>query len=361
MVFLPAVALIFSFWQTNQFSLFSNELWQSSRLLMGYFVGCLIISPYFLFHWVVRKFIKFELPVVGRHEREVVDIRKRLSKPLTHGLFSKALGWLPFNQATKLAIEKIRFDFAKLPQAVSGLKIAHLSDLHLTGQIELDYFRELVKITNDFEPDLIVITGDLVDEAECLDWIAPIFGELRAKLGAYFVLGNHDLRIKDREHYLKLLKDSGLIRLKGHWQSVEVNGATLALAGNELPWFAGAESLPQSPDFDADFKILLSHSPDQLEWAASYDFDLMLAGHTHGGQIQFPVIGPVVAPSKFGVKYASGIFQLDKMLMYVSRGISGDEPIRINCLPELGLFELNAATPKRLMASERNKKLALGR
>jgi len=77
-----------------------------------------------------------------------------------------------------------------------------------------------------------------------------------------------------------------------------------------------------------------------------YKFDLMFAGHTHGGQIAFPVIGPIVAPSKFGVNYASGTFQIGSMLMHVSRGISGDEAIRVNSPPELGLFTLTAKSGK---------------
>jgi predicted MPP superfamily phosphohydrolase len=111
------------------------------------------------------------------------------------------------------------------------------------------------------------------------------------------------------------------------------------LTGNELPWFDAVNQLPMPSEQPAsDLAILLSHSPDQIDWATSYKFDLMFAGHTHGGQIAFPVIGPIVAPSKYGVKYASGTFQVGDTLMHVSRGISGDEPIRVNSPPELGQF-----------------------
>ena len=87
---------------------------------------------------------------------------------------------------------------------------------------------------------------------------------------------------------------------------------------------------------------MLSHSPDQIDWAQPYGFDLIFAGHTHGGQIAIPYIGPIVAPSKYGVYYASGTFQVGKSLMHVSRGISGDEPIRLFSPPELGCFTIRS-------------------
>jgi predicted MPP superfamily phosphohydrolase len=94
---------------------------------------------------------------------------------------------------------------------------------------------------------------------------------------------------------------------------------------------------------DGPFRILLSHSPDQIDWAIRQRFPLMLAGHTHGGQIVFPVIGPVVSPSKYGTKYAGGLFQVSGVVMHVSRGLSGEEPVRWNCPPELAILTLVSA------------------
>jgi predicted MPP superfamily phosphohydrolase len=87
-------------------------------------------------------------------------------------------------------------------------------------------------------------------------------------------------------------------------------------------------------------RILLSHSPDQLEWARRHDFDLVLAGHTHGGQIRFPLIGPIIAPSRFGGRYACGVFCEPPTLMHVSRGVSSMFPVRLRCPPELAKLTL---------------------
>jgi predicted MPP superfamily phosphohydrolase len=89
-----------------------------------------------------------------------------------------------------------------------------------------------------------------------------------------------------------------------------------------------------------EFRIGVSHSPDQLPWAKQLGVSLLLCGHTHGGQIRFPWIGPIIAPSKYGSRFASGVFYQSPTLMHVSRGISGVHPIRLGCLPEVSILEL---------------------
>ena len=133
------------------------------------------------------------------------------------------------------------------------------------------------------------------------------------------------------------------------------------ITGNELPWFRAVDDLPPPAEQpESDFAILLSHSPDQFEWALNYKFDVMFAGHTHGGQIAFPIIGPIVAPSRYGVSYAAGTYQMDSMLMHVSRGISGDEAIRVNSPPELGLFTLTVKPPSPSMQRSNEDGLSIG-
>jgi hypothetical protein len=112
------------------------------------------------------------------------------------------------------------------------------------------------------------------------------------------------------------------------------------LAGNECPWFPPAPPWVPCTDADRPFSILLSHSPDQLPWARRCGVDLMLAGHTHGGQIRLPVVGPIICPSRYGVRYASGLFAEPPTLLHVSRGLAGVQPLRWGCPPELTLLEL---------------------
>ncbi|MEL7498403.1 MAG: metallophosphoesterase [Planctomycetota bacterium] len=311
------------------------------RLTWIYLYGAVLLGVFFMARWVWRKFY-FTMPsCVVSHSREWISIGKEIDRPIFHGAFAKLMGRVPFNEASELAIERMTFRMP-IPMELDGLKICQLSDLHFTGQISLDYFRKVIEYANAFDPDIVVITGDLVDEAKCIDWLDETVGKLRSRCGVFYVLGNHDLRIDDETGLRTRLQELGLVQVSGTWNDVQRGGSVIRLTGNELPWFDDANRLPDEPDVDADLRILMSHSPDQLDWAKPFNFDLMFAGHTHGGQIALPFFGPIVAPSKYGVLYASGTFSIGRMLMHVSRGISGDEPIRICSPPELGLFTLVA-------------------
>ena len=307
-----------------------------------YIVLCGLAGVYFTLRWVYRKFFAPNHGAIVNRRTDVIDVRSETDTPIYLGPLAKLLERIPGNQSHLIAIENITFALPNLPKPLEGMKVCHLSDFHLTGDIDIEYFRRVAKEVNEFDADFVFITGDLIDEAKCLDWIGEVFGSLKSRNGVFYVLGNHDLRIRDEPLLRKMLSDVGLVPVNGQWLVREVNGQQIAIAGNELPWFRGAEKLRpfETDDSQSPFKVLLSHSPDQLEWARKLDFDFMLAGHTHGGQIQLPIIGPIVAPSRYGIKYASGTFMIDKMLMHVSRGISGDDCIRISCKPEVGFFTL---------------------
>ena len=233
-----------------------------------------------------------------------------------------------------------------LPEPLDGLSLVHLSDLQLTGQLTRDYFHFVVDKANALRGDVVVITGDIVDREACLDWIPETLGRLEARHGVYFILGNHDKRIGDASRVRRALVQCGMVDVGGRVMTLEINGVEVHLAGNELPWFPlrADESLfaPQARATDV-FRILLAHTPDQYIWAQDRAYDLMLAGHCHGGQVRLPLIGPIVSPSRFGARYASGLFSEGPTLMHVSRGISGTHPLRLNCPPELAKLVLKCA------------------
>ena len=307
-----------------------------------YMAASTIVSVYFISRWIYRRFFVEPPAAIISNERVWLDMKPRVPEPVFIGSMPRLLGKVPMNEASKLTLQKMTLAF-DIPPELDGFKICQLSDLHLTGHICVEYFQEIVKEANQFEPDIVVITGDLVDEAICLPWFDSIFGQLKSKYGAFYVLGNHDRRMGDESTLREQVEKQGLIAVAGAWHEVNVGGAKIVITGNELPWYRAVDRLPPPAEQpESDFAILLSHSPDQIDWARNYKFDLMFAGHTHGGQIAFPFIGPIVAPSKYGVRYASGTFQIGSMLMHVSRGISGDEAIRVNSPPELGLFTLTA-------------------
>ncbi len=98
---------------------------------------------------------------------------------------------------------------------------------------------------------------------------------------------------------------------------------------------------PDATHAGADLKILVSHSPDQISFAKKCGFDLMLSGHTHGGQVVLPIVGPVYSPSLYGVSFVSGLFELGNLTLHVTRGIGAKDPLRLNCTPEVTCLEVH--------------------
>jgi predicted MPP superfamily phosphohydrolase len=234
---------------------------------------------------------------------------------------------------------------AGLAEELSGLRIVHLSDLHLSCRVEPAFFLEVMREVNLLKPDLVLLTGDVFDKVDCLAWIEEILAPLQAADGKFFILGNHDNRLSDVFAARRAIEATGFADLGGKSQTVAIRGKLVCLTGNERPWFT-AETLEDLCPVDVSekpLKILLSHSPDQFGWAHKRAFDLMLCGHTHGGQIQFPFIGPVVCPSWYGVRYAEGLFVESKPVLHVSRGLSGLFPLRFNCRPAVDLLILEGA------------------
>jgi predicted MPP superfamily phosphohydrolase len=158
------------------------------------------------------------------------------------------------------------------------------------------------------------------------------------------VLGNHDRRV-DKRRLHSALADAGLIHLGGRTMSLTIRDMPVILCGNELPWFGPAAELNGCTPHNESglpLRIALVHTPDQFDWSVENDVDLMLAGHVHGGQVCLPIIGPITAPSLYGVRYAAGTFRRGKTVMHVSRGTSALTPLRWNCPPEIAVLTLRS-------------------
>ena len=280
----------------------------------------------------------------SRHGR-LLDIAREIGgPPIGPGLRTKLLTRLPGNEVFRLELTEKQIELGRLPEELDGLSIVHLSDLHFSGAIDKEYFREVVRRTNQMQPDLIALTGDFVDYPRCVDWIVDILAPLEATFGAYFVLGNHDLRV-DEGGLRQTLADAGLVDLGGRTTEITIRGKRVVLAGNESPWFPlGPEMNLVTGDEarEASLRLLLAHTPDRYHWARQRGFDLMLAGHTHGGQIRLPFLGAWVCPSLHGVRYASGVFHEPPTVMHVSRGVSSLLPLRLRCPPEVTRLVLRA-------------------
>lgn len=311
--------------------------------LAGYALICGGMAVFIPVIWSVRKVMEPGISHPASNHTRRLDVAREIGRGLTGSRGAFILSKVPGNQVFELYVHEKLLCHPRLPSALDGLTIGHLSDFHFTGNIKRDYFEYVIQRANELDVDIVAVTGDIVDKDECIDWIPSTLGRLKSRHGVYFVLGNHDKRVSDVPGLRRALQESGLIDLAGRSHEIQVAGHRIALAGNELPWFGPAGELSTDQLDEETFRILLSHSPDQLQWARRRHFDLMLAGHTHGGQIRFPFIGPVVSPSLYGVKYACGLFYEAPTLMHVTRGISGLDPIRINCAPELAQLTLRGS------------------
>jgi predicted MPP superfamily phosphohydrolase len=294
--------------------------------------------------WLVPKLLERTPAALLSNDTDVVDVAARLGFPPIHGFQARLLAAIPGNEICKLNIHRKTLRLQRLPAGLNGLSIAHLSDLHMIGNLTEPFYQQVVEATNALEPDLICISGDILEKTACLPWIPSTLGKLRARHGKYFVLGNHEMRLSNVRPLREALNAAGLTDLGSRSETLTIHGAEILLAGIELPWFGTAPEIPSSfRNPQSAFRILLSHTPDQLPFARNNGFDLMLAGHTHGGQIRLPGVGALISPSWHGWRYASGLFHEPPTVMHVSRGISGKQPIRLNCPPEIALLVLTSS------------------
>ena len=225
-----------------------------------------------------------------------------------------------------------------LPPSCDGYRIAFLTDTHVASFVRRDFYREIVAHTNAFEPDLVLFGGDFVTFARHIQLAAKVLTDgLRAGEGMYAVRGNHDYwaGIADVERELGA---RGVEFLNN--RSVQLRGV--------LPLVGIDEIYRGTPDVARAFAsvdpaqpcIGISHHPDIIDLLPDRRLDLLLAGHTHGGQIRLPFFGPIVVPSAHEAEYAAGFHRQRDVLLYVSRGIGAIPPLRILCRPEVALFTL---------------------
>ncbi len=307
--------------------------------LLGYSMVCLASWIVLGIPWLLWRPI-FGLEWIDlKRKVNVVDVQELVGRQL--GLTAKCQleSRLPLNQIFDLAIEEIDLPVEGLPKAMNGYRIAHLSDIHLTGDVHPDFAQYAVEQATRWQPDMMALTGDIIDSQNCIDWLPQIFAPAEARDGCFYVLGNHDTRIVNSSQTRNAMDRAGWTDLGSRSLVQKLRSVPTLLIGNEHPWFQRPKI---SSSHEEAFRLLLSHSPDQIGWARANQVNLMLAGHCHGGQGRLPVVGPILGPSFHGSRYASGDFFKRPTTMHVSRGLSGTHLIRINCRPELSLITLRS-------------------
>ncbi len=239
-------------------------------------------------------------------------------------------------------VNTYRIPVSNLPSNFNGFTIVQLTDLHYGFLMPLRVVEKIIYKINTLQKDVIVCTGDYVLERNGttqIDTVWPHLMKLRANSGVYSVLGNHD-HWGDTERSLYWLEKSG--------QNIR-HKAVPIIKGEEKIWLGGAgDYLEDNLDIDKAFqhvprsecKILLSHNPDSADTDFKTRIDLMISGHTHGGQVIIPFVGPPILPVK-NKSYSSGFIRTGKTHLYISRGLGWAMlPVRFNCLPEISILKL---------------------
>ena len=264
------------------------------------------------------------------------------------------IGWTLWGN-TALEVNEYEIVSDQIPQDFDGFRIAQVSDLHNAEFGENN--SKLIELVSQTEPDIIVLTGDLIDSRQTDIKIALAFAREAMKIApVYYVSGNHEARVSEYEDLKMDLAEAGVIVLENEKVILEHEEESITLIGlydpsfNEDYLFGDAASvtngaLSELQNESDGYTILLSHRPELFDTYVDAGVDLVFSGHAHGGQFRLPFIGGLVAPNQgFFPRYDAGQFSGENTTMIVSRGVGNSIiPIRFNNRPEIVIVELTDA------------------
>lgn len=281
--------------------------------------------------------------------------RRDFLKLLWHGFLSStvlATGGVSYGVLVEpglFSVETVELKLKKLPKSFSGFRIAQISDIHMGGWMNLERFQQVADLILTENPDVLLITGDLLlgyhvtdDTRQAIDDLAKVLSSLSEAIPSFAVLGNHDHWI-DPDAVRQMLALSGVMDLTNAVCTLTRGNDGLHLCGVDDVWEGSAcleDVIAQLKDDNV--AILMAHEPDYADVsAATGKFDLQVSGHTHGGQIAIPFWGPPILPY-LGRKYHTGLYKIGNMFQYTNRGVGMARlPFRFNCPPEITIFVLN--------------------
>ena len=277
-------------------------------------------------------------------------LTKKKTICILSGILLILIVWTAWGNAA-LELNTYTISSRGLPDAFDGYRIAQVSDLHNAefgggNQRLLDMLREA-------EPDMIAITGDLIDSRKTNIAVALAFAEEAVRIApCYYVSGNHEARVPEYRELKAGLEAAGVTVLDDARVEIEISGKSITIIGVNDPSFLADyltsdaavmdRKLSELSSEDAGFTILLSHRPELFDTYVAHDMDLVLTGHAHGGQFRLPLIGGLIAPNQgLFPKYDDGLYSEGNTNMIVSRGLGNSIiPFRFNNRPEVVLIEL---------------------
>jgi predicted MPP superfamily phosphohydrolase len=308
-----------------------NGTW--GRIVFVYGVICLLFALCVFSYITIERWLRRSPTCVVSEQTRTLDLWTELGPQLIGDNKLAAAAKLPGNGIFQVDITDLTLSLSHLPQAWNGLTIQVLSDFHFHGTPSKIFFDRIIdELATAPMPDLVCLLGDYVDSDIHYDWITSILGRVKSREGNLAILGNHDL-LFDQARVRRELSAAGCTVLGNGWRELVIRGVRCLAVGHEGPWFKPSPDLSKAPR--GLFRLCLSHTPDNFYWAQANHVDLMLCGHVHGGAIRVPIIGPIFIPSVFGRRFDSGVFDENDTIMVIGRGLSGREPLRFRCNPQV--------------------------
>ena len=246
----------------------------------------------------------------------------------------------PYN----LIIKEYKIENKSIPKSFDGIKIVHISDIHYGSTVNKEYLERIVNLINKQNPDIVVFTGDFLDDRTQLnnkeiDNIKKILSKINSKLGKFAVNGNHDY--KNIDNYKKIMSSSFQL-LDNKEKIIYYNSSIpISLVGftDSRNTKANYKILERNTEY---FKIVLTHEPDDYIKIKDYKFDIMLSGHSHNGQVRLPFVGPIFTP-KGSKTYYDEYYKIDNRELFISNGIgTSGLNLRFNSKPSINLYRLYA-------------------
>ena len=259
-------------------------------------------------------------------------------------LLGLLLFWAFFIEPNRLVVREQTIEIENWPRELDGLRIAVLSDIHVGASfIDDKKLRTIVDLTNERQPELIVILGDYMTKAHIApESFGPILKDFSAPLGTYSVLGNHDTWYSV-DGVRRGLEQNGIKVLENEVLQINARGTSLWLVGLADLWTRPQwvrETVAKVPEGQP--MIALTHNPDIFP-TLPQRVPLLLAGHTHGGQVRFPLIGTVVESSRYGDRYVRGHVVENNHHLFVTTGIGTSiMPVRFGVTPEIVMLTLKS-------------------
>jgi predicted MPP superfamily phosphohydrolase len=259
-----------------------------------------------------------------------------------------AMGYGAFIQRTNFQVREVDIPLAGLPKDLEGLRILQLSDIHLSAFLSEGELARVIDASLELRPHLAVITGDLISgHGDPLDACIRQLARVKADSGVYGCMGNHERYARVEAYTARASARVGIRFLRGEAQALRFGDSTLNLAGLDFQswrqrrtYLRGAEGLI----LPGATNLLLQHNPDVFPQAARQGYNLLLAGHTHGGQVTVEILDQAINPARFFTPFVYGLYRAGNSAAYVTRGIGTiGIPARIGAPPEISLLRLGKA------------------